>query len=235
MNRSLVLATAALTLWLGGGPARAATEGVDEVDTSFQPAQAEITVGDTVAWTNRSTNTSHAVIIDNGPDLHPSCRQSLLGPVGDCQDPGETARYTFTTAGNFPYRCKLHASMRGVVIVSPVAATSSSTTSTTLPRATTTSSTVKASTSSTTATTRPLATSSTLASSSTTSTTSDSSSVLLPGDAPAMGDDTGDSAAGSGGPDDGSDTKNVVLIVGLLLAASAGGGYLLWRLRPGRA
>jgi plastocyanin len=230
-----LLASAALLSSASMPVALAASESVDEVGTSFQPAQVEISVGDTVVWTNRS-NTSHSVAIDGGPDLHPTCTPGLLGPVGECQDPGDTARYTFTVARSYSYRCKLHRSMQGVVVVSPASTSSSATTSTTLPRQTTTSSTVRATTSSTTVTTRPLATSSTIATSSTTSTTEDTSSVLLPGDPPAFGDDTDSSAAGrSGGSEEGSDTGTVALIVALLLAISAAGGYVPWRLRPGRA
>lgn len=215
---------------LSGGSARAAIAEVDEVGTSFRPPQVEITVGDTVVWTNRS-NTSHSVTFQDGPDLHPGCMPSLLGPV-NCQDPGDRVQHTFAAAGNHAYYCKLHpANMRGVVVVSPAATTSTaapSTTATTRPTTTT-------SITSTTVTTRPLATSSTMPSSTTTSTTAPDSSVLLPGDPPPFpGEGSGSSATGGGGGGgDGGDTATVALIVGLLLAVSAGGGYLLWRLRPG--
>jgi plastocyanin len=216
--------------------ARAATASVSEVGTAFEPAQVEISVGDRVVWTNRS-NTSHSVTFDNGPDLHPTCERALLGAtVGDCQDAGESVQYTFQTAGNFPYRCKLHSNMRGVVVVSPDVA---STTSATVPATTATTratTTTTRATSSTSSTTRPLATSSTLASSTTTSTTDPNSSVLLPGDPPPFaGEGSSSSATGDAGGDDGGDTATVAFIVALLLAVSAGGGYLLWRLRPGRA
>ncbi|HET9772091.1 MAG TPA: plastocyanin/azurin family copper-binding protein [Acidimicrobiia bacterium] len=218
-----------------GDAARAATASVTEVGTAFQPAQVEIVVGDRVVWTNRS-NTSHSVAFDNGPDLHPTCTKGLLGPVGDCQEPGAAAQYTFQAAGNFAYRCKLHDAMRGVVVVSPAVA---STTSATVPATTATTrvtTTTTRATPSTSSTTRPLATSSTLASSTTTTTTDPNSSVLLPGDPPPFtGEGSSSSASGDAGGDDGGDTATVALIVALLLAVSAGGGYLLWRLRPGRA
>jgi plastocyanin len=212
---------------------RAATEAVDEVGTSFQPAQVEVVVGDTVVWTNRS-NTAHSVAFQSGPDLHPTCAPGLLGPVGNCQDPGDTAQYTFTAARSYAYACKLHTSMRGVVIVSPAGTSSTTTTaSPTTPTTRSTTTTIRA-TSSTTSTTRALATSSTVVKSSTT--TSDTTSVLLPGDAPPFSGDDVNSATGQpgGSSDDGGDATTVTLIVGLLLAVSAGGGYLLWRLRPGR-
>ena len=222
--------------WLLFAPApgvRAATEAVDEVGTSFQPAQTEVVVGDTVVWTNRS-NTAHSVAFQSGPDLHPTCAPGLLGPVGNCQDPGDTAQYTFTAARNYAYSCKLHTNMRGVVVVSPAGtssttSTASATTPTTRPTTTTTRAAI-----STTTTTRALATSSTVVNSSTT--TSDTSSVLLPNDAPPFSGEDGNSATGQSGgsSDNGGDSTTVALIVGLLLAASGGGGYLLWRLRPGR-
>ena len=217
-----------------GDAARAATESVNEVGTSFQPAQREILVGDKVIWTNRS-NTPHSVTFQNGPDLHPTCTRGLLGPVGDCQDPGSTVEYTFTAARNYAYYCKLHDGMTGVVVVSPVVATTASTaSSTTTSRLATTTTTRAAST--TTSTTRPLATSSTLMSSTTTATTDPNSSVLLPGDPPPFSGEGSSSSAtgGAGGADDGGDSATVALIVALLLAVSAGGGYLLWRLRPSR-
>lgn len=238
MNRHRVLALAMGALVVTGVPAaRAATEDVTEGATSFSPGQVDISVGDRVVWTNKSNN-AHTVTFQNGPDLHQTCTQGLLGPVGNCQDPGTTAQYTFNNAGTFAYYCKLHRSqgMAGVVVVSAASTTSttaarSSTTTTTRPATTTT----RLATSSTTATTRPLATSSTLEDSSTTTTRADGTSVLLPGDAPPMGGEGANSAADSGGSDDGGDTATVALIVALLLVVSAGGGYLLWRLRPSRA
>ena len=234
-GRRRLLALALLALLASGAPARAATETVDEVGTSFDPAQVDIAVNDRVVWTNRSTD-SHTVTFERGPDLHPGCDPTALLRFG-CQAPGSSVERTFTAPGTYPYYCKLHRnSMRGVVVVTAVTTTLAPTTSSTLARATTTSSTTRPSTSSTTATTRPLATSSTIGTSSTSWTTTESSSVLLPGDPPAFGDDTNSSAAGqTGGSDEGSDTGTVTLIVALLLGVSAVGGFLLWRLRPGRA
>jgi plastocyanin len=237
-RRRLLLAIAVVGAgaFLPAEVAGAATAAVSEVGTAFQPPQVDILVGDRVVWTNRS-NTAHSVSFQNGPDLHPTCTQGLLGPVGDCQEPGAAAQYTFTAAGNFAYRCKLHDSMRGVVVVSATAATTTSATvpATTATTRATTTTTRAISTSS--STTRPLATSSTLASSTTTTTTDPNSSVLLPGDPPPFtGEGSSSSATGdAGGDNDGGDTATVALIVALLLAVSAVGGYLLWRLRPGGA
>lgn len=215
------------------GIARAATVAVSEIGTDFAPPQVDIAVGDRVVWTNRSS-TAHSVTFQNGPDLHPTCRPGLLGPVGDCQEPGEAVQYTFAAAGNFAYRCKLHDSMRGVVVVSSATTTSATAPATTVTTRKATTTTTRATTS-TTSTTRPLATSSTVASSTTTTTTDPNSSVLLPGDPPPFnGEGSSSNASGDTGGDDGGDSATVALIVALLLAVSAAGGYLLWRLRPSR-
>jgi plastocyanin len=239
-RRLLALAIGCLAVALAH-PAEAASSGVDEVGTSFTPAQVEISVKDKVIWTNRSSST-HTVTFDNGQDLHPSCDPAALLRVG-CQGPGSTAEFTFNLPGTYAYYCKFHGGrggkgMAGVILVSAAGSTTtsspggSSSTLTTRSSTTTTARTTS-STASTTSTTRALATSSTLVKS--TTTTSDTSSVLLPGAPPAVSDDTSKAAGKSGGSDGGSDTGTVVLIVALLLAASAGGGYALWRLRPGRA
>lgn len=221
-------------------PARAATVGVDEIGTSFEPRQIDIAVNDRVVWTNRSSQ-SHTVTFDGGTDLNPRCDPNTAGllRVG-CQTPGSTVELSFTAPGTYPYRCKLHGSqgMTGVVVVTATTTTATSaasaSTSTTIKASSTTMTTAKA-TSSTTSTTRALATSSTVLKS--TTTTSDTSSAVLPGAPPPFSnDDSNSNASGkTGGSTNGSDSRTVALIVSLLLAVSAGGGYLLWRLRPGRA
>jgi plastocyanin len=234
-RRVLVLAVVLLAL---SPTARAATEGVSEVGTSFQPAQIDVAVNDQVVWTNRSTQ-NHTVTFDNGPDLNPNCDPKALLFQPGCQAPGATVSRTFSAPGTYAYHCRFHQAqgMTGVIVVTAAATSSthsaSSSTTTTTARSSTTSTT--RSTGSTTSTTRVLATSSTLVKS--TTTTGDSSSAVQPGAPPSLGGDDGGSKAagkakGSGG---GSDTGTVALIVGLLLVVSGGGGFLLWRLRPGRS
>jgi plastocyanin len=223
------LAVGLVALSAAPAPARAAVANVDEVGTSFQPAEIPIRVNDRVVWTNQSTQ-SHTVTFTGGPDLHPSCDPLLrLG----CQAPGTTVERTFTTAGRFTYHCKIHSRMQGAVVVTGASPTSATTSSTVAKSASSTTATTQKATSSTTATTRPLSTSSTVMKSSTT-TTSETTSVLLPGEPPTFSDGGSPSAASRPGDSTGSDSRTVALIVGLLLAVSAGGGYLLWRLRPGR-
>jgi LPXTG-motif cell wall-anchored protein len=87
-----------------GGPASAATTGVSEVDFDFVPATVTIGVGDTVKWTNNST------------DVHTSTGGSW--DSGN-MNPGATFIHTFGSAGTFAYHCTFHQSlgMVGTVIV----------------------------------------------------------------------------------------------------------------------
>jgi plastocyanin len=219
--------------------ARAAnTTTVIERGTQYVPGQVDVAVGDTVQWVYESAPTAsqgHTVTF-NDRDLNPNCPPSLL--LNDCQrGPSDRVSRTFTSAGTYPYRCKIQAGMTGVVVVTGGSASSSTTgpaSSTTGTVKSSTTTTTRAATSSTTATTRALATSSTVLKS--TTTTSDPSSALLPGAPPPFSSDDTSSNAGNknGGSKGGSDTGTVALIVAALLAASAGGGFLLWRLRPGR-
>lgn len=88
----------------GGGPVL--TSDVAIRSMSFQPANIQITVGDTVTWTNYD-GVNHTVTSDKG----------AFGS-GTLVD-GDTYSYTFDTAGTFPYHCSIHTSMRGSVVVTP--------------------------------------------------------------------------------------------------------------------
>jgi plastocyanin len=238
-RRPLTLAIGLVAILSSPMPvARAADGNVDEVGTSFQPAEVRIGLRDRVVWTNRSSQ-SHTVTFTGDPpgDLNPNCDPGALGLLRTgCQAPGSTVGYTFTKAGTYEYYCKIHTNvpMRGVVVVGATAPSSSNPSSSGPNKTSSTTATTLRATSSTTTTTRALATSSTLVPSSTTSTTSEATSVLLPGEPPPFSDDTSSAANRSGGTKGGSDSSTVAMIVGLLLAASVGGGFLLWRLRPGR-
>jgi plastocyanin len=230
----------ALTILVVVAPsARAAnTTTVIERGTQYVPGQVDVAVGDTVQWIYESSppapGTQGHTVTFNDKDLNPNCPSVLLS---DCQrGPSDRVSRTFTSAGTYPYRCKIQSGMTGVVVVTAAGSSSSTTLSGSSTTATvkSTTTTTRAATSSTTATTRALATSSTVLKS--TTTTSDPSSALLPGAPPPFsGDDTSSNAAGkNGGSKGGSDTGTVAMIVAALLVASAGGGFLLWRLRPGR-
>ena len=107
-NRSRLLAAAALAvagvtlLAVVGGPAVAAGRSVAIKDASFSPATITIRAGDTITWTNRSTDIPHNVIF------------STFG--SDYMNPGDRYGHTFKTPGTFRYACTLH-SFYGKVVV----------------------------------------------------------------------------------------------------------------------
>jgi len=105
MRSIVALVGLAMLLTLAvGGPASAATTGVSEVDFDFVPATVTIGVGDTVLWTNNSS------------DVHTSTGGSWDSGT---MNPGATFSHTFSSAGTFPYHCTFHQSlgMVGTVIV----------------------------------------------------------------------------------------------------------------------
>jgi plastocyanin len=70
------------------------------VDSSFQPQDKTINVGDTIRWTNNDERNHTTTSGTNGtPD-----------GVWDSGDvtPGNTFNFTFNTAGTYPYFCKHH-------------------------------------------------------------------------------------------------------------------------------
>jgi plastocyanin len=79
---------------------------VSIVDFAFTPKTITVPVGTTVRWTNNG-NTPHTVTSTSSPKAFDS------GTLNS----GDTFQHTFTTAGQFPYRCNIHPSMTGMVIV----------------------------------------------------------------------------------------------------------------------
>jgi len=73
---------------------------------AFDPATITIKVGGTVTWTNQDS-VAHTVAADDS-----SWTSSNLGEGG-------TFSHTFDTAGTFTYRCSIHPTMKGTVIVQP--------------------------------------------------------------------------------------------------------------------
>jgi plastocyanin len=78
---------------------------VDIVEFSFSPDPVEVSVGDTVTWTNQGTVPHTATAEDRG------VLQS--GPIS----PGDSFSQVFSQAGEFPYFCEFHPNMHGTIIV----------------------------------------------------------------------------------------------------------------------
>jgi plastocyanin len=88
--------------------AAAASTGVTIKDFKFGPASASVHVGDTITWTNQDIAPHTATANDGSFD------------TGNL-DQGKSGSHTFTTAGTFPYICKIHPSMKGTVVVAAAA------------------------------------------------------------------------------------------------------------------
>lgn len=72
-----------------------------------------VAVGDTVKWKNpmMKDGATHTVT-QQGCFTGDACEFD-----SGVLTPGQVFSYTFTTAGTYPYRCRLHAPMEGVVVV----------------------------------------------------------------------------------------------------------------------
>jgi plastocyanin len=84
--------------------AAAASTGVTIKDFKFGPASSSVHVGDTITWTNQDV-AAHTATASDGSFNTGSLSQ------------GKSGSHTFTTAGTFPYICKIHPSMKGTVTV----------------------------------------------------------------------------------------------------------------------
>ena len=86
-----------------------------KTEDAYDPNPVQVSVGDTVTWTNDDT-TPHTVTsgtggqpdgnFDSSPNLNP-----LMAPQ-------QTFEHTFEEAGEFPYYCAIHPNMVGTVSVS---------------------------------------------------------------------------------------------------------------------
>jgi plastocyanin len=106
---------------LGGGVALAASQGVSISGFAFSPPSVTVSVGDTVTWTNSDSVTHTATADDASWD------------AGNIAAGGGTGAVVFTTAGTFPYHCRIHAQMTGTVIVEAAGATAPATGATAVP------------------------------------------------------------------------------------------------------
>jgi plastocyanin len=83
-----------------------ATQRVHIANMSFNPDPVAIGIGDTVEWIWDEDN--HSTTADNG-----SWDSGVLNA-------GATFRYTFPTAGSFPYYCSVHGGPGGIGMSSTV-------------------------------------------------------------------------------------------------------------------
>lgn len=85
----------------GSAPMQAA---VDIASFRFGPATVTIAAGGTVTWTNRDS-APHTATADDGAFDSGTLEQ------------GATFQHAFPTPGEYEYRCDIHSSMRGTVVV----------------------------------------------------------------------------------------------------------------------
>ena len=86
-------------------------------DTAFSPSSIEVTVGQTVVWTNddsafHTVTSGTAGAADAGKEFD----SGLTGPTA-LTGKGKTFEHTFDRIGDYPYFCSLHPAMVGNVIV----------------------------------------------------------------------------------------------------------------------
>jgi nitrite reductase (NO-forming) len=102
----------------GGGSATSVsivTGSSSLTDTAFQPNPVQVSVGDTVTWTNDDTQ-PHTVTA--GANAQPSGEFDSSPNFNPLLAPQQTFEHTFTQAGEYPYYCALHPNMVGTVSVS---------------------------------------------------------------------------------------------------------------------
>ncbi len=86
-------------------------------DTAYSPNPIEVTVGQTVLWTN-DDSAFHTVTSGSAgaPDVGKAFDSGLTGPTA-LTSKGKTFEHKFDTAGEYPYFCTLHPAMVGTVMV----------------------------------------------------------------------------------------------------------------------
>jgi plastocyanin len=84
-------------------------------DTAYQPNPIQVSVGNTVTWTN---NDSQPHTVTSGSNGQPDNKFNSSPNFSPLLNPGQTFSFTFTQAGDYPYFCMLHPNMVGTVTVS---------------------------------------------------------------------------------------------------------------------
>ena len=84
-------------------------------DTAFSPNPIQVSVGNTVTWTN---NDSQPHTVTSGSNGQPDNKFNSSPNFNPLLNQGQTFSFTFTEAGEYPYYCMLHPNMVGTVNVS---------------------------------------------------------------------------------------------------------------------
>ena len=84
-------------------------------DTAYQPNPIQVSVGNTVTWTN---DDSQPHTVTSGGNGQPDNKFNSSPNFNPLMAPGQTSSFTFTQAGDYPYFCMLHPNMVGTVSVS---------------------------------------------------------------------------------------------------------------------
>ncbi len=86
-------------------------------DTAYNPNPIEVSVGQTVLWTNDDFSFHTVTSGEMGETIAARAFDSgLAGPTA-LTSTGKTYEFTFESAGEYPYYCILHPGMVGKVIV----------------------------------------------------------------------------------------------------------------------
>jgi plastocyanin len=75
-------------------------------DFSFQPRDVQVPVGAAIRWLNRDRESPHTVTAEDGKAI----TSSLI-------DPGKEFTFVFNQPGQITYRCSVHPTMLGVIVV----------------------------------------------------------------------------------------------------------------------
>jgi plastocyanin len=90
----------------------AQTHMVSMTNFKFTPESLDIAVGDSVQWTNNSTNQKHSATSDDGITF-----DSKLLNAKQAGQPPQSYTYMFNAAGTYPYHCIIHTNMKGTITV----------------------------------------------------------------------------------------------------------------------
>ncbi|MBV1703824.1 MAG: cupredoxin family copper-binding protein [Hyphomicrobiales bacterium] len=103
LTRRAVVAMAFIAASALAATASAASHKVTIQGFAFSPASISVAAGDSVTWTNQD-GAPH--LVDGGAAF----RSAALAK-------GQSFTFTFAKAGSFAYRCGIHPSMSGTVVV----------------------------------------------------------------------------------------------------------------------